>query len=74
MQKFGELTTLKKSHDEYPSLKEMIKGLIGDHFHSVISLNARHLLIAMLKAFSKYWMLASLSLIKNLQLLNLICG
>jgi len=38
MKEFGELTTLKESPDKYPSQKEMMKELLGDHETVIIEL------------------------------------
>jgi len=38
MKEFGERTTLKESPDTYPSQKEMMKELLGDHETVIIEL------------------------------------
>jgi len=38
MKEFGELTTLRESPDKYPSQKEMMKELLGDHETVIIEL------------------------------------
>jgi hypothetical protein len=54
-------------------MKNETKWSIGRGY-SEIALQVRHFLIVLLKAYSKFLRLVSIPLIKNLQLMYLICG